>query len=590
MAPPQLDTIIVDQLSESAVLVSYNTPKRSNAFTPQQYDDLREALVWAKDELVIKVIVVTGRGRHFCAGRAMGGTDDTIDAEIKTAGKLSAVLTDYPKVLVAAVHGANIGWGCTQLSAFDLIYAHQDAFFQTPFAAIGIVPEGGSSYNFPHVMGKAQANALLLAGDRLSAQEAYVGGLITSVLHSDTAEMFLAKVVDKAKRIGGYSGEALRMAKRLTMDAADDLEKRRKAGEREQRDILIRFASEETKANLAKFGKKGATKKTNQLINCIQQERTIMPEVEGAPAHGSVAHLLPQTYKRLVSEWLEEDTPSFDYGGFVVGEEISEAKLLGKSEGIVAGVPFFDEVFRQLDCTVEWHVKEGEAFQPIKHCATVRGPVRKLLLGERVALNTLARCSGVATKSARLLALLRKAGYKNTLAGTRKTTPGFRLVEKYGMLVGGVDSHRIDLSTMTMLKDNHIVAAGSITNAVRAAKSAGGFSIKVEVECQSFEEADEAIAAGADVVMLDNFTADGVKVAAAQLKDKWGRGNGDRKNFLVEVSGGLTEENVEPYVCQDVDIVSTSSIHQGVKHVDFSLKIVAKGRETKKESGESVEV
>ncbi|KAF2500149.1 nicotinate-nucleotide pyrophosphorylase-like protein [Lophium mytilinum] len=303
-----------------------------------------------------------------------------------------------------------------------------------------------------------------------------------------------------------------------------------------------------------------------------------MATVEGAPAHGAVAHLLPQTYKRLVSEWLEEDTPSFDYGGFVVGDEISDAKLLGKSEGIVAGVPFFDEVFKQLDCTVEWHVKEGEALKPIMHCATVRGPVRKLLLGERVALNTLARCSGVASKSARLLALLRKAGYSNILAGTRKTTPGFRLVEKYGMLVGGCDPHRHDLSAMTMLKDNHIVAAGSITSAVRAAKSAGGFAIKVEVECQSFEEADEAIAAGADVVMLDNFTGEGVKIAASQLKDKWGRGTADRKAFLVEVSGGLTEENVEAYVCSDVDVISTSSIHQGVQHVDFSLKIVPKGK------------
>ncbi|KAF2443935.1 nicotinate-nucleotide diphosphorylase [Karstenula rhodostoma CBS 690.94] len=269
---------------------------------------------------------------------------------------------------------------------------------------------------------------------------------------------------------------------------------------------------------------------------------------EGAPSHGAVAHLLPQTYKRQVAEWLEEDTPSFDYGGFVVGEEISEAKLLGKSE------------------------------------------VRLLLLGERVALNTLARCSGIATKSNRLLRMLREAGYPNILAGTRKTTPGFRLVEKYGMLVGGVDAHRVDLSAMTMLKDNHIVAAGSITNAVRAAKSAGGFAIKVEVECQSYEEADEAIAAGADIVMLDNFTSDGVKAAAAQLKEKWGKGTGERKTFLVEVSGGLTEENVTPYVCADVDIVSTSSIHQGVTHVDFSLKIVPKGKDTEKTSGESLEM
>ena len=158
------------------------------------------------------------------------------------------------------------------------------------------------------------------------------------------------------------------------------------------------------------------------------------------------------------------------------------------------------------------------------------------------------------------------------LAGTRKTTPGFRLVEKYGMLVGGVDAHRHDLSTMTMLKDNHVAACGgSITNAVHAAKAAGGFSIKVEVECQSEDEANEAINAGADIVMLDNFKSDLVGSAARRLKEKW-KG---RKDFLIEVSGGLTEENIHSgYLTEDVDIVSTSSIHQGVAHVDFSLKIV----------------
>ncbi|KAL9591979.1 MAG: hypothetical protein Q9179_007178 [Wetmoreana sp. 5 TL-2023] len=117
-----------------------------------------------------------------------------------------------------------------------------------------------------------------------------------------------------------------------------------------------------------------------------------------AAEYGTVSHLLPPTYKRMVSAWLEEDCPSFDYGGFVVGEGVKEARLLGKSPGMLAGVPFFDEVFRQLDCTVEWHIREGEIFEPIKHCATVRGPIRKILLGERVALNTLARCSGIATK------------------------------------------------------------------------------------------------------------------------------------------------------------------------------------------------
>ena len=303
---------------------------------------------------------------------------------------------------------------------------------------------------------------------------------------------------------------------------------------------------------------------------------------EGAPAHGNVAHLLPTNYKRVVSAWLDEDAPSFDYGGFVVGDEPAEARLLGKSAGVLAGVPFFDEVFAQLGCSVEWHVAEGDMVgggdggRPagITHCATVRGPARKLLLGERVALNTLARCSGVATATRRLLALLRGAGYTNALAGTRKTTPGFRLVEKYGMLVGGADAHRHDLSSMTMLKDNHIWASGSITRAVAAAKAAGGFSVKVEVECQSLEEAEEAVAAGADVVMLDNFTPDGVRAAARTLKERHGR------RVLVEVSGGLTEENVASFVTADVDVLSTSSIHQGVKHVDFSLKIIPKNKQS----------
>jgi nicotinate-nucleotide pyrophosphorylase (carboxylating) len=162
----------------------------------------------------------------------------------------------------------------------------------------------------------------------------------------------------------------------------------------------------------------------------------------------------------------------------VVGSEPRTAILLCKSPGVLAGVPFIDEVFRQLDCTVTWHYREGERLVVPTvgeeeegggqkkgrgnkvRVATVRGPTRKLLLGERVALNTLARCSGVATQSRKMLDLVRQAGYRGVLAGTRKTTPGFRLVEKYGMLVGGIDGHRHDLSSMIMLKDNHIWSKG----------------------------------------------------------------------------------------------------------------------------------
>ncbi|EZF32834.1 nicotinate-nucleotide pyrophosphorylase [Trichophyton mentagrophytes] len=314
-----------------------------------------------------------------------------------------------------------------------------------------------------------------------------------------------------------------------------------------------------------------------------------------AAAHGDLSHLLPLNYKRIISTWLEEDCPSFDYGGFVVGEAEGEARLLGKSKGIVAGVPFVNEVFAQLGCTVDWNVKEGDRIEPVTVCAIVRGPMRKLLLGERVALNILARCSGIATKTAALLTILRDQGWKGILAGTRKTTPGFRIVEKYGILVGGADPHRHDLSSMTMLKDNHVWAchnktqanagasetpsadvstiAKAIPSAVQAARATAGFSTKVEVECRSIEEANAAIIAGADVIMLDNFTADGVRAAAKQLKDEWEAKGKPRGSFLVEISGGLNETNAAKFVCDDVDILSTSSIHQGVGIIDFSLKV-----------------
>lgn len=275
--------------------------------------------------------------------------------------------------------------------------------------------------------------------------------------------------------------------------------------------------------------------------------------IETALEKGVPAHLLPPTYKTQVTAWLAEDTPSFDYAGFVVGEAPRTATLWGKSPGILAGVPFFDEVFAQVGCQVEWHAREGSRVDTggsgaaptgRMRVATVTGPARGIMLGERVALNLLARCSGVASYSRGLLLNLRGAGFGGVLAGTRKTTPGFRLVEKYGMVVGGADTHRMDLSSMIMLKDNHVWSRGSITDAVAAARSVGGFSVKIEVEVQSEEEADEAIAAGADVVMLDNFTGAGVKAAARSLRERWA----GKKTFLLEVSGGLRLENAEQFV------------------------------------------
>ncbi|KAG8928306.1 hypothetical protein FRC03_000827 [Tulasnella sp. 419] len=284
------------------------------------------------------------------------------------------------------------------------------------------------------------------------------------------------------------------------------------------------------------------------------------------------AHLLPPSWKTRVTAWLDEDTPSFDYGGYVVGEVEREAYLLGKGSdpnSVLAGVPFVNEIFAQLDCSVEWHMEEGETFKPIKHVATVRGKARQLLLGERVALNLLARCSGIATKSRRFRDIAQSNGYKGVIAGTRKTTPGFRLVEKYGMIVGGIDAHRHDLSSMVMLKDNHVWSTGSIRGAIETARQVSGFTLLIEVEVGSEEEADEAIDAGADIVMLDNLEGEQLYGVARRLKERWA---GKRK-FLIETSGGIDEGNLKERAVNEIDILSTSAVHQSVQHIDFSLKI-----------------
>ncbi|TIB32255.1 hypothetical protein E3P86_03189 [Wallemia ichthyophaga] len=300
---------------------------------------------------------------------------------------------------------------------------------------------------------------------------------------------------------------------------------------------------------------------------------------------GKPEHLLPPSWKSQVQQWLSEDTPSFDWAGFVVGEDEREGKLLGKrkvcvrveqyttsssfDKGVLAGKPFVDEIFKQLDCSVEWHINEGDSFEPVKHIATVRGAVRFLLLGERVALNVLSRCSGIASMSRWFLDTARDAGYEGIIAGTRKTTPGFRLVEKYAMIVGGIDAHRNDLSSMVMLKDNHIWSKGSITNAVQAVRSVAGFSLRLDVEVQDEKEANEAIDAGADVIMLDNIAGEELHAVSRRLKEKWT----GKRHFLLETSGGIEAHNLTERLGDSIDILSTSAVHQNVQHIDYSMKI-----------------
>lgn len=285
----------------------------------------------------------------------------------------------------------------------------------------------------------------------------------------------------------------------------------------------------------------------------------------------SLAHSLPpHAVTRLARDWLAEDTPNLDPAGVCVGSREVEARLLCKTpHSVLAGSPFFTAVFREVGCSVDWRYQDGDRLgaETITLAAVVKGPANCLLLGERPALNCLARASGIATRCAELRATAAEAGWHGEVAGTRKTTPGFRLVEKYAMLVGGASTHRHDLSGMVMLKDNHVWASGSITEAVRTARSVCGFSSKVEVECRSVEEGTEAAAAGADVVMLDNFKPQELHVAARTLKQTF-------PSLLIEASGGVSPQNLQLYLSPHIDVISLGCITQGCPVVDFSLKVI----------------
>ena len=227
-----------------------------------------------------------------------------------------------------------------------------------------------------------------------------------------------------------------------------------------------------------------------------------------------------------------------------------EVQLICKEDGIVAGLTVFERVFTLLDkdTKVVYNVKDGDVVQKGTVLAMVTGDIRVLLSGERTALNYLQRLSGIATYTYDIVQLLK--GTKTKLLDTRKTTPGMRVFEKYAVRVGGGGNHRYNLSDGVLLKDNHIDAAGGVRNAVEAAKAYAPFVRKIEVEVENLDMVQEAVEAGADIIMLDNMTLDQM-AEAIQLID--GRAE-------TECSGNITKENIKKIIALGVDYVSSGAL------------------------------
>jgi nicotinate-nucleotide pyrophosphorylase (carboxylating) len=242
------------------------------------------------------------------------------------------------------------------------------------------------------------------------------------------------------------------------------------------------------------------------------------------------------------------------------------ARAVAKSPLVTCGADVFARVFYQLDAglRVEAVLRDGERAQPGDVLWVVEGSAQSILLGERTALNFVQRMSGIATLAREFVEAI-PDGYPLRITDTRKTTPGLRALERYAVRTGGAHNHRDSLGSAVLIKDNHIEAAGGITAAVQRARMRAPHTSRVEVEVENFEALDEALAAGADIVMLDNFAPDSIRAAVERVGGR----------AIVEVSGGITLGRIAELARAGVNVVSVGALTHSARAADISLDLEA---------------
>jgi nicotinate-nucleotide pyrophosphorylase (carboxylating) len=275
---------------------------------------------------------------------------------------------------------------------------------------------------------------------------------------------------------------------------------------------------------------------------------------------------VPDDLAAVVAAALAEDIGSGDLTAQLVPPGRSgRARVITREPAVVAGRPYVDEVFRQVDPSigVEWHVDDGDTVVADQLLYRLSGPARSLLTGERTALNWLQTLSAVATLTRRYVDAI--AGLPTRILDTRKTLPGLRTAQKYAVRCGGGTNHRMGLYDGILIKENHIMAAGSISAAVAAARGSGA-RVPVEVEVETLDELREALDAGADMALLDEFTLDDLRAAVAMNRAH------DRGPMKLEASGGITFETLRPVAETGVDFISIGALTKHVRAVDLSMR------------------
>ena len=268
--------------------------------------------------------------------------------------------------------------------------------------------------------------------------------------------------------------------------------------------------------------------------------------------------------KEKLLEFFEEDVPFWDVT-FVPRKKV-EAEIISKSDGVLAGIEVAKIGFEMVNVDVVKSLRDGDRIRAGDVVMRVIGDSEKLFSCERTILNILMRMSGIASATAELLRLARSVNKKVRIAGTRKTTPGFRIFEKMAIEIGGGDPHRFSLSDCVLIKRNHIIVAGGLIEAIRFAKEKSSFTKKIEVEVSKPEEAI-LVAKEVDAIMLDNFSVDEVEKTMNLLRE-------EGIDVLVEVSGGITPENVVAYARSGVDVISSGYITHSARALDFSLRVL----------------
>ena len=274
---------------------------------------------------------------------------------------------------------------------------------------------------------------------------------------------------------------------------------------------------------------------------------------------------------RKFVEWSEEDAPQGDETSRVlIDEDIrARATIVAKAPGILAAADEVGRVLTALGFEILQRKPNGSVLRKGDIVMTFEGQASRILLLERTVLNVLSHCSGVASATRRLVDEARKHNPRVRVAATRKTIPGMRLLDKEAVRVGGGDTHRLSLSHTPLIKDNHLKIAKSIEKAIARVRARSSFVNKVEVEVSNPREALRAAKAGADIIMLDNFSPQEVRKALELLRKK-----GLREGRQIEVSGNISEENIDRYVVLDIDAISSGGITHSPGIVDMSLEVV----------------